>query len=307
VTDTTARSAPGGPQPAPTTMPAGFLGHGNPMNALDRNRYTAAWRAFGAAVPRPRAILVVSAHWYINASAVTAMARPRTIHDFFGFPDELFAIEYPAPGAPDVAAEVAEVVKPTWIGLDADSWGLDHGTWSVLVHAFPAADIPVVQLSINAQKPLDYHVELGAQLAPLRERGILVLASGNVVHNLRMIDARQPDGAFVWARDFDDTAREVMTTAPGELGRLEHHPAYVRAVPTPDHFLPLAYLAGLAAAADHGTAALVEGYSLGSLSMTAYGLDVPVTSDPGLAGAVRPEAEQGAPLLPDAPPDDTNL
>jgi 4,5-DOPA dioxygenase extradiol len=307
MTDGTAPSAPGGHDPAPRTIPAGFLGHGNPMNALDRNRYTEAWRAFGAAVPRPRAILVVSAHWYINASAVTAMARPRTIHDFYGFPDELFAVEYPAPGAPDLADEVAEVVKPTWIGLDADSWGLDHGTWSVLVHAFPAADVPVVQLSINAQKPLDYHVDLGAKLAPLRERGVLVLASGNVVHNLRMIDPRQPDGAFVWARDFDDAAREVMVTAPGDLGRLEHHPAYVRAVPTPDHFLPLAYLAGLAAAAGHGTTTLVDGYALGSLSMTAYGLDVPATPHPGPAGAARPEVQHGAPPLPDAPADDTNL
>jgi 4,5-DOPA dioxygenase extradiol len=288
---------------AQAPMPAAFIGHGSPMNALERNRYTEAWRAFGASVPRPRAILVVSAHWYINATAVTAMARPRTIHDFYGFPDQLFAVEYPAPGAPGVAEEVAEVVRPTWVGLDIDSWGLDHGTWSVLCHAFPGADIPVVQLSINATKPLDHHVELGAQLAPLRDRGVLVVGSGNVVHNLGRIDPRAGDRGFDWARRFDEEARSVVTGAPGEVVGLQSHRDYSAAVPTPDHFIPALYLAGLAAAAGRPARIMVEGYAYGSLSMTSYTLDAAGPEDV-VAGA------QDAAPIPDpdlVPTDGTNI
>ena len=285
-----------------TVMPAAFLGHGNPMNALDRNRYTEAWASFGAGVPRPRAVLVVSAHWYTNQTAVTAMARPRTIHDFGGFPDELFQVQYPAPGEPEVAQEVAEAVEPTVVGLDTEVWGLDHGTWSVLVHAFPDADVPVLQLSINAQKSLADHVELGARLAPLRERGVLIVGSGNVVHNLRRIDWSQPDAGFDWARRFDDAARDVMTSAPGEAARLREHPDFALAVPTPDHFIPLLYLAGVAAAAGDPAAVLIDGYAMGSLSMTAYtvGADRPVTPLPA-------EVAGGAPPLPPVPADETNV
>ena len=278
-------------------MPALFIGHGSPMNTLDHNRFTAAWRELGRALPRPRALLVVSAHWYNAATAVTAMTRPRTIHDFYGFPPELFAFQYPAPGAPDVAAEIAEVVKPVWCGLDRDQWGLDHGTWSVLAHMYPAADVPVVQLSINGLKPLDYHLELGARLAPLRDRGIAILGSGNVVHNLRLIDRSQPDAGFPWAQRFDDAAHERMTDDPAGLLGLQDHPDFAAAVPTPDHFIPLLDIAGLASKAEPARA-ILRGYSLGSLSMTAYALGCEaVTGKPGDA----------APRLPSGvPADQTN-
>ena len=285
---------------AMTHMPAAFLGHGSPMNALDRNRYTEAWRAFGASVPRPRAILMVSAHWYEGMTAVTAMPRPKTIHDFFGFPRELFEVQYPAPGLPELAEEVAEFAKPEHVGADVDSWGLDHGTWSVLVHAFPDADIPVVQLSINARRPVDYHLEMGARLAKLRERGVLLMGSGNVVHNLRAIDWQQQDQAFDWNRRFDEHAREVLTGSPDHAAALASHRDYAMAHPTAEHFLPVLYIAGFAAATGEKPQMLVDGYAYGSLSMASY-----------VVGAGRPETREGlpgaAPVGTDLPAEDSNL
>jgi 4,5-DOPA dioxygenase extradiol len=278
-----------------TVMPAAFIGHGNPMNALEKNRYTEAWRVFGESVPRPRAILVVSAHWYVHATALTAMPRPRTIHDFFGFPRELFDVRYEAPGLPSLCEEVADIVKPTWVGTDLDSWGIDHGAWSVLMHAFPDADIPVVQLSINALKSFDYHLQLGASLAPLREDGVLVIGSGNVVHNLGGVSRALPDAGFDWAQRFDESAKDFMLTDPADIGRLDGHRDFDLAVPTPDHFLPLLYLAGMAGATGTSADVLVDGYAYGSLSMTAY-----------TVGMARPHAGGGgfAAPLPDGPPAD---
>lgn len=253
-------------------MPALFIGHGSPMNTLERNGFTNAWRRMGERLPRPRGLLVVSAHWFIGATAVTAMPQPRTIHDFYGFPQPLFDFEYPAPGSPGIAQEVAEAVKPTWCGLDRDQWGLDHGAWSVLAHLYPNADVPVVQLSINALKPLDYHVMLGEKLAALRDQGVMVLASGNVVHNLGRVQWDKPDAAFDWAERFDDAVVGQLADDPRDILRVTAHADFASAVPTPDHFIPLLYLAGMAAASGVKPEPLVRGYAMGSLSMTCYGL-----------------------------------
>jgi len=256
-----------------TPMPAVFIGHGSPMNTLETNRYTTAWREFGASIPRPRAILCVSAHWYVNTTAVTAMETPRTIHDFYGFPQELFDVEYHAPGSPAIAQEVVDALSPTWCGLDTDSWGLDHGTWSVLTHLWPTADVPVLQLSIDAQKSIDEHIAIGRLLEPLRHEGVLIIGSGNVVHNLGMIDWSNTDGGTDWAHVFDDATRSVMTSDPAQLGSVLSLPEAQTAVPTPDHFLPLAYIAGIADAAGVPARTLLDGYAYGSLSMTSYVVD----------------------------------
>jgi 4,5-DOPA dioxygenase extradiol len=285
-------------------MPTAFVGHGSPMNTLEDNRFTAAWRRLGASLPRPRAILCISAHWLINGSAVTAMPRPRVIHDFYGFPRELFAFDYPAPGSPEVAREIAEVVQPAYVGLDTDSWGLDHGTWSVLAHLFPQADIPVLQLSLNASEDAQYHLDLGARLAPLRDKGVFILGSGNVVHNLRRIDWSRPDSAYDWGERFDGAVRELMTTDPQRLASVAAHPDYAQAVPTPEHFLPLLYIAGLAAAAGEPALPFAEGGTMGSITMTSY-----------LVGGTPPRERSGdgdgeGAALPDprlVPPEQTNI
>ena len=251
-------------------MPALFIGHGSPMNTLELNRWTSGWRALGARLPRPRALLVVSAHWYIGATAVTAMAKPRTIHDFRGFPPELFAFQYDAPGAPDLAREVAEIAKPVPVALDEGQWGLDHGIWSVLAHLFPDADVPVVQLSIDATKPGSHHLALAARLAPLRDSGVMILASGNVVHNLGLVDWSM-DRGFDWADEFDNYIRDNILA--GRHGNVVDYksagPAAKKAFFTPEHYYPLLYALGASDDKDQ-VSVWNNSCDLGAVSMTSY-------------------------------------
>ncbi|MGN2250166.1 4,5-DOPA dioxygenase extradiol [Frateuria sp. GZRe14] len=251
-----------------TRLPTLFLGHGNPMNALHDNPWTQAWAALGERLPRPRAVLSVSAHWYLPETAVTAMAAPRTIHDFGGFPRELFEVQYPAPGDPDLARRVAELLQPLEVRAD-HSWGLDHGTWSVLRHVFPAADIPVVQLSIDNSQPSAFHYGLGQLLRPLRDEGVLLVGSGDVVHNLHAYAwGRHPVEPFDWALRFEALARELMQR--GEHQPLLDYELLGRdaelSIPTPDHFLPLLYVLG-ASAPGEPVSFPVEGMDGGSISM----------------------------------------
>lgn len=250
-------------------MPAIFFGHGNPLNALLDNSYTQGWRTLGASLPRPRAVLCVSAHWYFPATAVTAMGQPRTIHDFGGFPRELYEIQYPAPGSPDLAARVRELLAPLPVGMDEKSWGLDHGTWSVLCHVFPNADVPVVQLSIDETKPPEFHYEIAKRLSPLRDEGVLVIGSGNIVHNLHTYAwGKREVEPFDWAVRFEKLARELLLS--GDDQPLVNYESLGRdallSAPTPDHYLPLLYVIGLRRAQDEVTFP-VEGFDGGSISM----------------------------------------
>jgi 4,5-DOPA dioxygenase extradiol len=251
------------------SMPLLFLGHGNPMNALADNGWTQSWRKVGALVPKPKAILAVSAHWYLGATLVSGMEHPRTIHDFGGFPRELFEFQYPAPGDPGLAAHVCELLQPIGCEIDSTDWGLDHGTWSVLCHAFPHADVPVVQLSINEQLPAQSHFEIGKLLSPLREEGVLIVGSGNVVHNLHAFAWGQHNvEAFDWARRFDELIRESAESHQFEaIVNYENggRDATLSA-PTPDHFLPLLYVLG-AARPDDTITFPTDGFDGGSISM----------------------------------------
>ena len=252
-------------------MPSIFFGHGNPMIALQRNSYSLRWAAIAASLPRPKAILCISAHWYIGDAAVTISTVPRTIHDFGGFPPELYRVQYPAAGDPALAARVQSLLAPIQVRRD-ESWGLDHGTWSVLCHAYPEADIPVVQLSIDATQPADFHYEIGRCLAPLRDEGILIIGSGNLVHNLQAYawgdDHAEP---YDWAVTFERRVRELLSaddTAPLLDYRHQLGKEALLAIPTPDHYLPLLYVIGARTSADTLTFP-VEGVDGGSISMLA--------------------------------------
>jgi 4,5-DOPA dioxygenase extradiol len=227
------------------TLPTLFVGHGNPMNAIEENPYSQTWAQLGAALPAPKAILCVSAHWETNGTQVTAMEQPRTIHDFGGFPPELFAVEYPAPGSPELAELTREALtEKTAVGLD-QSWGLDHGAWSVLCRMFPKASVPVVQLSLDRSQPPAFHYALGQELRGLRERGVLVVTSGNVVHNLRQ--ARWVDVAADWALSFDSTVKERILA--GDHAALVNYASLgqeaLLSIPTNEHYLPLLYTLGM--------------------------------------------------------------
>ena len=252
---------------APDRMPAVFFGHGSPMNALDDNAYTQAWQRIGRDIPKPKAILAVSAHWTTRGTAVTAMSAPPTIHDFGGFPQALFDMQYPAPGDPALAARVQKLLEPMPVYLDQEEWGLDHGTWSVLVKAYPQADVPVVQLSLDMTQPNRFHFDLGRRLSALRDEGILLIASGDVVHNLRTMrfDNRGP---YDWAVRFNDAVRECL--ARGDVERLVDYEQWGDdarlSVPTREHFLPLLTIAG-AKRDDEAITIAVDGIEGGSISM----------------------------------------
>lgn len=252
-------------------MPAIFFGHGNPMYAIEPNRYTGAWRSLGASTPRPEAILCVSAHWYTRGTAVTAMPHPRTIHDFGGFPQALFEVRYPAPGSPALARRIQQLLAPIAVRLDEDEtqgWGLDHGAWAVLKHAFPKADIPVVQLSIDATQPPEWHYALARRLTPLRDEGILITGSGNIVHNLRRLRWTENTLPYDWAQRFSDHVRNHLIAgnhavlidylSAGEDAHLS--------VPTPDHYLPLLYVIAQQQAGETVSFA-VEGIEMGAIDM----------------------------------------
>ncbi len=249
-------------------MPVFFIGHGSPMNGIEDNEFSRSWSHLGKSLTPPSAVLCISAHWLTDGTFVTAMEQPRTIHDFYGFPQALFNVQYPAPGNPTLAKETADMVKKTHVGLDHE-WGLDHGTWSVVRQMFPDARIPVLQLSIDYAKPANYHFELARELSALRQKGVLIIGSGNMVHNLRMLNWRDPDGGFDWAIEMKETFKKAIESNSFE--KLLDYPslgaAAKLAIPTPDHYYPLIYSLGLKEK-DEPISFFNDKLAMGSVSMT---------------------------------------
>jgi len=246
-------------------MPALFVGHGSPMNAIEDNEFSKAWEKIGAELPKPKAILCISAHWFVNELAITAMEKPKTIHDFYGFPKELYDVKYPAPGAPQPAEETHKLLIDKEAGLNMD-WGLDHGTWSVLCRMFPEAAIPTYQLSINSSMPPEYHFEIGKRIKAFRSKGVLIIGSGNIVHNLPMM--KSDNTPYEWAVEFDNKSEQLIYDRDFE-SLVNYHNLGKEAllsIPTPDHYFPLLYILG-AASKDEEINFFAEGLTLGSISM----------------------------------------
>ncbi len=249
-------------------MPVLFLGHGSPMNGIEDNDFSATWERLGTSIPEPAAVLVISAHWFTKGTHLTAMERPKTIHDFYGFPQALFNVEYPAPGHPGLAAQTAKIIQKAQVGLDHE-WGLDHGTWSVVRRMYPLANIPVVQLSIDYSKDAQYHYELAAELMTLRKKGVLIVGSGNMIHNLRIMDWHLPEEGYDWATELNESFKKFILS--------KDHQALIKyeqlgksatlSIPTPEHYLPLIY--SLALQRDEDPVEILnDKLVMGSISMT---------------------------------------
>ncbi|MCX6220044.1 MAG: 4,5-DOPA dioxygenase extradiol [Bacteroidia bacterium] len=252
-------------------MPVLFLGHGSPMNAIEENEFVAGWREAGKTIPRPNAILCISAHWETSGTFVTAMEKPLTIHDFGGFPQKLFDMQYPAPGSPELASNVQKIITKTEVGLD-QKWGLDHGCWSVVKHLYPAADVPVIQMSLDYYQTPQAHYDLAKELASLRMKGVLIVGSGNIVHNLGRVawdKLNEPGFAFDWATEANETMKKFILNGDHKqlIDYKSHGRAFDLAIPTPEHFLPLLYI--LALKEEHEEVTIFNDQTVvGSLSMT---------------------------------------
>lgn len=256
--------------PDEKTMPMLFVGHGNPMNAIEDNEFSRGWGTMGKDLPKPLAVLCISAHWETKGTYVTSMERPETIHDFYGFPLELFEVRYPAPGSPQLATQTKELVKKAVVELD-QSWGLDHGCWSVVKHMYPEANVPIIEMSLDYTKPAVWHYELARELSVLRTKGVLIIGSGNMVHNLRLVDWQNPDRTFEWAQEINERFKKLI--ADNEHPNLINYQLLGKeaalSIPTPEHYLPMLYVLGLKEQKEEVTF-FNDRTLLGSISMTSF-------------------------------------